>query len=95
MEEYITDKLRDVANGYNAHVNIFEEAAEEIEQRDHMLRLMQDFLVQSGMRADFEATLDYEERIWYRKFFDIEDDFFDDDADFLYDGIEYEEEEEF
>lgn len=84
--EYITDRLRDVANGYTTHVNIFEEAAEEIEQRDHMLRLLHDFLAHTNLVADFEATLDYEERIWYRRFFDLGDDVYEDeDMDFFYD----------
>jgi len=88
--EYNTDRLRDVANGYTTHVNIFEEAAEEIEQRDHMLRLMHDFLVQTNLVADFEATLDYEERIWFRKFFDLDNDFYeDDDVDFFYEEDDF------
>jgi hypothetical protein len=71
MQEYITDVLRDASTGTNSA--LLEMAADAIDSRDQLLGLMQDFLRQYDLIAEFESTLNYDERADYHDFFGLGD----------------------
>ncbi len=71
MNDSITDRLRASEDGveYEEAISLLEEAATALDDRDELLKILNEFVGQ--YRSEFEENLTYEQQEAYREYFDL------------------------